>query len=333
LGASTIIRGRLGHGAPGLSRRQRYLLGGLAALLFALTYTPFLAPPVRPTVPPELANLKMAEMWRPIDVASADLFYGPWGAAFAPDASATYTFIERKTRGASPGLSVRDPNGLEWSVKQGGEGPVECTLSRVLSAIGYHQPPVYYLPSFTLSRGDRIEQAKGGRFRPKLKIIRENGDWSWQQNPFVGTPPYQGLLVVLMIFNSSDVKNSNNSIYTLAEPREGAARWFVVRDLGSALGETGRLDARKGDPDLFEQPPFITGVHDGFVEFGGYHGWHQELFRGRITPSDVSWGCTLLSRLSDDQWADAFRAGGYPPEIAARFIRRIKEKIGQGIKN
>jgi hypothetical protein len=133
-----------------------------------------------------------------------------------------------------------------------------------------------------------------------------------------------------MIFNSSDVKNTNNSIYKLAEPREGAARWLVVRDLGSALGETGRLDAREGDPDLFEQQPFITGVRNGFVEFGGYHGWHQELFRSRITPSDVKWACALLGRLSDDQWAGAFRAGGYPPAVAARFIRGIKKKIEQG---
>ena len=314
-----------------MSRRQRYLLGALAALLFALTYTPFLAPPVRPTALPEVAKLEMAQLWRPVDVASADTFNGPWGTAFAPDPKAAYTFVESKTRGASPGLTVRDPMGLEWSVKQGDEGPIEPALSRLLSAIGYHQPPVYYLPSFTLLRGDRIEATSGGRFRPKLKIIREDGEWSWQQNPFVGTPPYQGLLVVLMIFNSSDVKNTNNSFYNLTEAREGAARWFVVRDIGSALGETGRLDAKEGDPALFEQQPFITGVRNGFVEFGGYRGWHQELFRGRITPSDVRWACALLGRLSDAQWADAFRAGGYPPDIAARFIRRIKAKIDQGL--
>jgi hypothetical protein len=314
-----------------MSRRQRYLLGGLAALLFALTYTPFLAPPVKSTVPAPLAAQNMAEFWRPVDVGSADLFNGPWGAAFAPDPAATYTFVDAKTHGASPGLSVRAPNGVEWSVKQGDEGPVEPTLSRILSAVGYHQPPVYYLRSFTLSRGDRVEQAAGGRFRPKLKIIREDGDWSWQQNPFVGTPPYQGLLVMLLLFNSSDVKNSNNSIYKLREPREGASRWFVARDIGSSLGETGRLDARGSDPDLFDRQPFITGVRSGFVEFGGYRGWHQELFRNRITVADVHWACALLGQLSDQQWLDAFRAGGYAPEIRTRFIRRIKAKITEGL--
>ena len=48
----------------------------------------------------------------------------------------------------------------EWD-----EGPVEVALSRVLSAVGYHQPPVYYLSSFMMSdpAGSRVEG--GGRFR------------------------------------------------------------------------------------------------------------------------------------------------------------------------
>jgi hypothetical protein len=45
-------------------------------------------------------------------------------------------------------LTVRDPQGREWHVKQpphteqSAEGPVEIVLSRVLSAVGCHQPPV-----------------------------------------------------------------------------------------------------------------------------------------------------------------------------------------------
>jgi len=34
--------------------------------------------------------------------------------------------------------------------------------------------------------------------------------------------------------------------------------------------------------------------------------------------------------LSDEQWSDAFRAGGYTPEVAGRFIRSLKAKIEQG---
>lgn len=287
---------------------------------------------MRPTVAPAVANQRIAELWsQPQAIESADLFYGPWGRDHAPKSDALYTTVKLKTHGISPGLTVRDPENREWSVKQGDEGPVEVTLSRVLSAIGYHQPPVYFLPSFSLDHEHWIERAPGGRFRPKERDLKEVGSWSWQQNPFVGTKPYQGLLVTLMIFDGSDLKNSNNSLYKLKTPREGATDWFVVRDIGTALGETGKLDPDRNNPDLFEHHPFITRVRNGFVEFS-YHGWHQELVRDRITVDDVHWACGLLARLTDAQWADAFRAGGYSPEVADRFIRRLKAKIEEGRK-
>jgi hypothetical protein len=301
----------------------------LAPTLIA-TYMPFCSAAVRPTVAPEKARQQLAELWHePVDIASADLFNGPWGKERAPDSGAVYAFVKEKTHGVSPGLSVRDPEGTRWSVKQGEEGPIEVTLSRVLSAIGYHQPPIYYLASFAVDREDWVERAPGGRFRRTDKMLHEEGDWSWQQNPFVGTRPYQGLLVVLMIFDSSDLKNSNNSVYKLKEEREGATRWFVVRDIGTALGETARLAPKRGDPDIFERHKFISKVKGGYVEFS-YHGWHQELFRDRITTADVRWACDLLGRLSDRQWADAFRAGGFKPEVADRFIGAIKRRIDEG---
>ena len=96
--------------------------------------------------------------------------------------------------GINPGMTVRDPLGREWSVKQAGaetpdEGPVEVALSRILSTVGYHQPPVYYLPSFTLEDDWGTHVEPGGRFRLKLKTLKDRGEWSWQQNPFVGTRP------------------------------------------------------------------------------------------------------------------------------------------------
>jgi hypothetical protein len=36
--------------------------------------------------------------------------------------------------------------------------------------------------------------------------------------------------------------------------------------------------------------------------------------------------------LSDAQWRDAFRAGGFEPAVADRFIRRLKAKIDEGLK-
>ena len=59
-------------------------------------------------------------------------------------------------------------------------------------------------------------------------------------------------------------------------------------------------------------------------------GRHRVLFRN-ISPADVRWVCGQLRQLTDDQWADAFRAGGFSKPIADRFIRRMKQKIDEGL--
>src|SRR5262245_2850402 len=156
-------------------------------------------PTAQPSGPP------ISQLWeQPEDIASRDLYYGPWGAEHAPDPHAVYTFVRPKKGGANPGVVVRDASGRQWHVKQaphnpiGDEGPAEVVLSRILSALGYHQPPVYYLPSFTMARGSETRTEPGGRFRLHQSWLVDRGSWSWQENPFLNTRPYQGLLVVLV---------------------------------------------------------------------------------------------------------------------------------------
>jgi len=60
----------------------------LALLLFPMVmalYHPFCTPKLQSTMPPWEAPL--AEFWqRPGDIATRDLYYGPWGNERAPDA-------------------------------------------------------------------------------------------------------------------------------------------------------------------------------------------------------------------------------------------------------
>ena len=180
-----------------------------------------------------------------------------------------------------------------------------------------------------MTDGSRTHTEPVGRFRRQEQSLKDRGTWSWQQNPFVDTNPYQGLLVILTMFNSSDIKNENNALYEVKRHAEGVGHWYVVRDLGTALGETGRLAPQRGDPEIFERQPFIKSVIGGFVQFH-YHGWHQELFKG-ISPQDVAWASEWLGRLTDKQWRDAFRAGGFEPSVADRFIGRLHQKIAEGL--
>jgi hypothetical protein len=276
-----------------------------------------------------------ASLWtEPDDLASRDLFYGPWGKDNAPDPDGVFELVELKHAGVNLGMTVKDSKGREWSVKQpfpGGldpEGPVEVALSRLLSAIGYHQPPIYYLPAFYLKDDFGKRVAVGGRFRLKHPSLKDTGEWRWEDNPFVGTKPYQGLIVLLTMFNSTDLKNQNNTLY---EYRNGdlVEQWYVARDLGAALGDWNPIAPRKNHPETFESTPYLLGVNNGHVEFA-YRGWYKNLVRDRIAPEDVVWASELLGRLSAKQWQDAFRAGGYAPEVANRFIARLQEKIDQG---
>lgn len=276
-----------------------------------------------------------AVMWvEPVDMATRDLYYGPWGAEHAPDPNAVYTFQVPKRSGVNLGMTVTDAQDREWSVKTpypgnlDSEAPVEVVISRLLSAVGYRQPPVYYLPTFTLKDDWGTRTEVGGRFRLKLDTLKEVSPWRWDDNPFVGTPAYQGLIVLLMMFNSSDLKDSNNSLY---EFRNGdlVEQWYVARDLGSALGDTERFAPRKNNLAAFERAPFILGVNGPHVEFA-YKSWYKNLVRDRISPADVAWASELLGRLTDQQWHDAFRAGGYQPDEAGRFIAKIKSKLAEG---
>jgi hypothetical protein len=189
-----------------------HLTLGIAPAVFAM-YIPMCAPHVRPTAP--VGKAPMPPLWeKPLDLSERDVYHGPWGADLAPDPHATYTLVAKKQHGTNPGVTVTDTQGREWHVKQaphnhqGAEGPVEVVLSRVLSAVGYHQPPVYFVPSFAMTDASGTHVEPGGRFRLKVSSLKKRGDWSWPQNPFVGTRPYQGLLVILTMLDSSDLAHS-----------------------------------------------------------------------------------------------------------------------------
>ena len=273
----------------------------------------------------------MGDLWTDPGSARRDLFLGVGGQRYAPPAKATYAFLKKDETGFSVSYDVKSPDGVEWSAKIGDEAQTEVVVSRVLWGLGYHQPPVYYLPSWdVVAEGEQPQHISEARFRPKLsRLDRLDEVWTWADNPFSGTRPMKGLLTILLMLNSTDLKDSNNSIYQLAQRWDGATRWFVVRDVGAALGETGKLYPKRNWLQGFEEAAFITGIEGQTVEFD-YDGRHQELL-SMITPADVQWAARLMSRLTDAQWRDAFRAGNYGSADARRFIARIKEKIADGL--
>ena len=281
----------------------------------------------------------LVALWQePADLERRDLFYGPGGLELAP-ASASYDFVARDTSGKSPGFDIRDDRGRVWSAKLGVEAQSEVTASRVLWAVGYHQPATYYVDQWTLT-GTVAGPQSGARFRLEHPDEAVTGEWSWYENPFIGTRPFGGLIVANLILNNWDWKSSNNKIYRSSAPDDVRER-YVVRDLGASLGRTTQWpvlsffrlpggQGTKNDLEGFEAQSFVSVEEDGDLEFD-YQGRYGDLVRS-VTADDVRWMCALMARLSDEQWRAAFRAGGYSEEAQARYIAKIKQKLSEGLR-
>jgi hypothetical protein len=263
-------------------------------------------PPVKSTIPGTPSTALVAQLWVE-PAADRNLYWGIGGKALAPDPTAIYTVIEIKRTGFSPGYTVTGPDGRQWSAKFPPEAPTEVVASRIHWGVGYHQPPIYYVQKWQAERATAPNPQLPARFREKdphlYGGLEDTGTWSYYQNPFVGTRQLKGLLVLEAMLGNSDLKDDNNATYALKRPVEGARTWYVARDLGHTFGRTGVLDAPRGDVEVFEKTPFITGLVNGRVRFD-WRGRHDELFDD-ITPADVRWICGRLQRLGDAQWRDA----------------------------
>jgi hypothetical protein len=283
----------------------------------------------------------IAELWQdPVDLSTRDLFYGPGGAELAPPATGgTYQFVALKTSGTNPGYDVKDNAGRAWSAKIGIEAQSEVTASRILWALGYPQPAQYFVHQFTmLGNGESV--IKNSRFRTETAAWKVVDDWSWYDNPFLNTREFHGLIAAQMILSNWDLKTANNKLYEATDAATWPHRRYMVRDLGASLGYSrqfalfamlGTLGAQgsKNDLEGFESQGFIKKVDGDKVTFD-YRG-PNDLLLNRITPPDIVWVCELFNQISDEQWQAAFKAGAYPQDAADRYIRKIKDKIAQGL--
>jgi hypothetical protein len=310
-----------------------------AAILVTVIGFAACAQPIQTTNTAPVPADNLTDLWStPNDITARDLFHGAGGAEMTPKTDAPFTWVATDTTGYSPGFDVRGPDGREWSVKLGPEAQTEVVASRILWALGYHQPPTYYVSSWQMSGGPGGRQP-GARFRAAFEDAKVVDDWSWSRNAFIGTQPYHGLIVANVLINNWDWKTSNNKIYRFSD---GTQR-YVVRDLGASLGKTspsrllwvlpiptrGFGQGSRNNVDDFESQGFIKRVDENAVDFD-FHTIYGSVV-DLVRPSDVRWTVELLSRVTDAQWEDAFRAAEYAPEVRSRYIRKIKAKIAEGL--
>ena len=283
----------------------------------------------------------MSALWvNPDDIASRDLLGGVGGRQNAPH---TDTFEHVKDESLmSWGFDVKDADGQHWSVKLGEEAQSEVAVSRLLWAIGYYQPPIYIVDRWTLT-GRHAGPQPLGRFRREHQDSKVVDIWSWNDNPFVGTREFGGLIAANVLFNNWDYKAQNNKIYEYKQPLNGQTRIYMVRDLGATLGMTrsranlswffgrGEPLGTKNKVGDFEKQHFVTGVDGEHPKFDVTAGGSERSLLQAVSVEDVHWVCELLNRLTPDQMLDAFKAGHYDADTSARYVKKIREKIAEGL--
>jgi hypothetical protein len=288
-------------------------------LVLVMALAPRTAPARQGPGPREVPPLE--ELWSEADIATTDLFLGSGATEQLPAPQTTFRLLKSVADEGGRGWVVRDPQGREWSVRYGPEAQAEIVASRLVWALGYHQPPLSYLVYWSMSGGDRPGPQAPSRFRLERPEWKRTGGWSWSNSPFKDAPAHRGLLVLMRILNNTELRDRDTTIFTRKGEGHGPRRQFVALDLGASLG---RIDA-------FEQQGFVSSVENGKVKFDDAGGRSSEAFQN-LTPADVRWTCERLNVLSDQQWRDVFRAAHYDEATAARFIRKLKEKVQVGLK-
>ena len=277
-------------------------------------------------------------LWKdPGDISSRDLLLGPGGEAMKPDLTSV-TFIEQQTGGWSPKYRVRDGSGKTWVAKFGSEAQPETVSMRLVWAMGYVTEINYLYPCVHIKGAPtpqrKVERCDGDgfanvRFEARPEGVKRLTEWEWSNNPFVGTKELKGLIVIMGLLNNWDLKTPNNKIIQVKDEATGQTELqYIISDLGATFGKTGGfISHNRNEPNDYAKSRFVKGVNGNLVKFA-YGGKSGSLF-SNITVEDARWIGGMLSRLSDKQIGDAFRAANYDAATVQLLTGAVRGKINQ----
>jgi hypothetical protein len=303
----------------------------------------------------EQASQLPAALWRdPGDISTLDMINGEGGAGHAPKAGAEYTFVKEDMNGTSPKFYVKDSEGVEWLVKLGPEAKPETAATRFTWAMGYFADEDYFLAEIHVAGLPQLRRRMYGAsvktgIVPNVRLKRKDKDkdkkvdnWSWYDNPFVGTREYNGLRVLMALINNWDLKEVNNKIYMTDTERR-----FVTSDLGESFGKTGMIiplgnggnlkdyeNAKFIKKRTADTVSFVMNTHSPIVFKPFAWKLYSEYARlvhleENIPIADAIWIGGQLAKLTPQQIRDAFRAAGYPPETVEGFARTFESRVAE----
>jgi hypothetical protein len=280
-------------------------------------------------------------LWRaPDDIVTRDLFWGPGGERMQPDLS-NVTFVKQESGGFSTKFRVKDGAGREWVAKMGKEAQAETAAVRLVWALGYVTEINYLAPCVKISGAPKpakvVERCAGGgfanvRFEARPENVKRLDEWKWNNNPFTGTRELRGLIIMMALVNNWDIKDTNNKILALKSVGGQNELHYVVSDLGATFGKVKldvpafwRLSRSRNEPNDYRDDPFLEEVKGDRV-FLFYKGKRQDLFDDLRT-TEARWLANLLTKLSDRQISDAFRAANYTPMEMATLTSAVRSRI------
>ena len=281
-------------------------------------------------------------LWHdPGDVPNLDLRYGIGGAELAP--KPPFTFRDEDMSGSTPKVKVKDANGRDWVVKFGPEAYSDTFGTRLAWAMGYYVEPSYLVADGVIEGARNLQRAgkeidrdghfQGGRFQlrsaqPKyLKTVT----WSWDDNPFTGTPELNGLKILMMLVSNWDNKDArdaesrgtNTAIY-----QNGDLLYYFVDDWGGAMGRWGKYFTRSkwNAASFARQSDDFVSFKNGELHWG-YVGQHSDLLTKGVQPGDIRWLLQYLGRLSDGQLRAALDASGASAEEAELYVKGLRMRV------
>jgi hypothetical protein len=272
-------------------------------------------------------------LWQePVNIESRDLLLGPGGERMKPDLSRV-TFIKEEKGGYSKKYRVKDAKGRVWVAKLGKEAQSETAAVRLVWAVGYVTEINYLAPSVTIEGKGTFENV---RFEARPENVDRFDEWRWTENPFSGKRELQGLKLLMALMENWDLKDENNRILVVSNGNRNQLH-YIVSDLGTTFGKTGgqkspvafvrSIKGSRNEPEDYANDSFIKGVEGNIVRLD-YDGKNSDMMRD-ITVADAKWIGGLLSRLSDRQLQDAFRAANYRSNEIDMLTRSVRKRINE----
>lgn len=290
-------------------------------------------------------------LWHHPETGVAEaLTFGPGGQDGRP--VPPFTFVEELSSGSQPCVSVRDGRSRLWRAKWGHEAKPETFAVRVAFACGYFAEVTHLVTEGTIEGVSGLGRAckhvgEDGSFREarfeledrNVRMLFDEHSWSWNDNPFVGTKQLSGLKIVIMLVSNWDTKDrqdvargSNTAIFEVPVSSWAREARYLISDWGAAMGKWGATVVSRGrwDPEGFaaQSALFVTGVKDGYVNFG-YQGQRTaEITRG-ITVDHVEWFYKYARRLSREALVEGLVASGATGDEAGPFADALRDRIAQ----